>query len=96
MKAEFHPAAAEELSAAVLMYESRAAGLGSDLNAEVKRLTALLCATPRIGEPIDQRHRRFPMQRFPFGLIFRVDGELLRIVAVAHRRRLPGYWRERK
>jgi hypothetical protein len=29
-------------------------------------------------------------------MIYRADGELLRIVAVAHRRRLPGYWRERK
>jgi len=96
MKAEFHPAAAEELSAAALMYEGLAAGLGIDLNAEVKRLTTLLCATPRIGEPLDERHRRFPLQRFPFGLIYRTDGELLRIVAVAHRRRLPGYWRERE
>jgi hypothetical protein len=96
MKAEFHPAAAEELSVAAEMYEGFAAGLGIDLNAEVKRLTTLLCATPRIGEPLDERHRRFPLQRFPFGLIYRTDGELLRIVAVAHRRRLPGYWRERK
>ena len=95
MKAEFHPAAAEELSAAVLMYESLAAGLGIDLNAEVRRLTVLLCATPRIGEPLDERHRRFPLQRFPFGLIYRADGESLRVVAVAHRRRLPGYWRSR-
>ena len=96
MKPEFHPAAAEELSAAVLMYEGLATGLGLDLNAEVKRLAALLCATPRIGEPLDELHRRFPLQRFPFGLIYRSDGELLRIVVVAHRRRMPGYWRERK
>ena len=54
MKPEFHPAAAEELSAAVLMYEGLAAGLGVDLNAEVKRLAALLCARwmhQRAGRP---------------------------------------------
>ena len=96
MKPEFHPAAAEELSVAALMYEGLAAGLGVDFNAEVRRLTALLCATPRMGEPLDDVHRRFPLKRFPFGLIYRSDGELLRIVAVAHRRRMPGYWRERK
>ena len=96
MTPEFHPAAAEELSAAVLMYEGLSKGLGADLNTEVKRLATLLCSTPRIGEPLDPRHRRFPLQRFPFGLIYRSDGELLRIVAVAHRRRRPGYWQERK
>jgi toxin ParE1/3/4 len=96
MKPEFHPAAAEELMAAVQIYEEQAAGLGADLNAEVKRLTNLLCSTPRIGERLDTIHRRFPLQRFPFGVIFRVDGELLRIIAVAHRRRRPGHWRSRK
>lgn len=95
MMPEFHPAAAEELTAAVLMYEGLAAGLGVDLNGEVKRLTALLCATPRIGEPLDTLHRRFPLQRFPFGLIDRSGGKVLRIVAVAHRWRMPGYWRAR-
>ena len=96
MKPEFHPAAAEELTAAAQTYEEQAAGLGAELNAEVKRLAQLLCSAPRIGEHVDPRHRRFPLQRFPFGLIFRVDGEILQIIAVAHRRRRPSYWRKRK
>jgi len=96
MRSEFHPAAAEELTAAAQTYEEQAAGLGADLNSEVRRLTNLLCSSPRIGERLDSTHRRFPLQRFPFGLVFRVDGEILRIIAVAHRHRRPGYWRKRK
>ena len=96
MRPEFHPAAAEELTAAAQIYEEQAAGLGAELNAEVKRLTQLLCSTPHIGERLDSRHRRFPLQRFPFGLIFRDNGEILQIIAVVHRRRRPGYWRTRK
>lgn len=95
MTPEFHPAAEAELTAAVQLYEERVAGLGRDLSAETKRVAAVLCATPRIGEPLDDLHRRFPMKRFPFALIYRVDGDRLRIVAVGHRRRLPGYWRLR-
>jgi len=95
MRPEFHPAAADELAAAARIYQDRAEGLGRDLNAEVQRVAALLCATPRIGEPLDQIHRRFPLTRFPFALIYRADADLLRIVAVAHRRRRPGYWRSR-
>lgn len=96
MRPEFHPAAEEELTSAVLSYEDIVLGLGADLAVEVQRLTDLLCDSPRIGERLDDRHRRFPLQRFPFAVIFRVDGDTLRDVAVAHRRRHPGYWRERK
>jgi hypothetical protein len=51
---------------------------------------------PHIGEPIGHGLRRFPLKRFPFALLYRVDGERLRIIAVAHRRQRPGYWSRRK
>jgi hypothetical protein len=35
------------------------------------------------------------MHRFPFAFIYRIDGVLLRIIAVSHRRQRPGYWRGR-
>jgi hypothetical protein len=37
-----------------------------------------------------------PLRRFPFGLVYRVDGSRLRIVALAHRRQRPRYWASRK
>ena len=48
MKAEFHPDAAQELAAAVQMYESSLTGLGADLRVEVMRITSLLCRTPEL------------------------------------------------
>lgn len=86
MSPEFHPAAEEELTSAILGYDKKVRGLGSDLAVEVKRPTALLCDSPRIGERLDDRYRRFPLQRLPFAVAFRVDGDRLRIVALAHRR----------
>jgi len=95
MKPEFHPAAIIELEAAARIAQSRSPRLASELNAEVARVTDLLCRTPRMGEPLDATHRRFPLRRFPLALIYDVDGEALRIVAIAHRRQRPGYWRGR-
>jgi hypothetical protein len=95
MRVEFHPAAEQELAAAVALGESRSSGLGGELLSEAERLAEFLCDTPNIGEPLDARHRRFPMRRFPFAFIYRVDGELLRIIALAHRRQRPGYWQGR-
>ena len=96
MTPEFHPAAQEELAAAVKSGEERAAGLGRELLQEVRRVVGMLCGAPEIGKPLGTLYRRFPLRRFPFALVFRIDGERLRIIAMAHRRRRPGYWRHRK
>jgi plasmid stabilization system protein ParE len=95
MKARFHPAAEQELAAAVALGEARGFGLGLELLAEAKRVADLLCDTPRIGAPLGAAHRRFPLRRFPLALIYRVDGDVLYIVGVAHRRQRPGYWQGR-
>ena len=96
MTPEFHPAAARELSAAVQSGEEQTRGLGAELKAEAQRVTQLLLETPLIGESLGKSFRRFPFRRFPFAMIYRVDGDRLRILAVAHRRRRPGYWSQRK
>jgi hypothetical protein len=36
------------------------------------------------------------LQRFPYGVIYRVAGDTLRILAIAHRRQRPGYWHGRE
>ena len=53
MRAEFHPAAEQELAAAVTLGEQRSSGLGSPLVAEAERIVELLREAPGIGEPID-------------------------------------------
>lgn len=92
----FHPEAEQEVAAALKVGEERGFGLGRELIQEIRRVSTLLCDLPHVGELLDSRHRRFPLRKFPFGLIYRVDGELLRIIAVAHRRQRPGYWRGRE
>jgi hypothetical protein len=37
---------------------------------EVERVVALLCEFPDIGERLDDKRRRFPLRRFPFGISF--------------------------
>jgi plasmid stabilization system protein ParE len=96
MRLLFHPAAEQEVAAALKVGEERGFGLGRELVQEIRRVSALLSEMPSIGEPLDSQHRRFPLRKFPFGLIYRVNGDLVRVMAVAHRRQRPGYWRDRK
>jgi hypothetical protein len=43
----FHPAAEQELSAAMKIGEERGTGLGRELLIEVRRIVALLCDNPQ-------------------------------------------------
>jgi plasmid stabilization system protein ParE len=95
MRVEFFPAAEQELIEASEHYEAQLQGLGSDFLLEVERLSAVLIELPSLGEKLDPIHRRLPLRRFPYALIYRHDTEIIRVVAVAHRRRRPRYWSPR-
>ena len=95
MKVEFFPLAQFELQEAAAHYEGKVQGLGDDFILEVERVVGVLTELPSLGEKLDPVHRRIPLRRFPYALIFRRDAETIRIVAVAHRRRRPRYWQPR-
>jgi plasmid stabilization system protein ParE len=40
----------------------------------------------------DVRHRLVLLKRYPYSLIYRVDGDSVKIIAVAHSRRRRRYW----
>jgi hypothetical protein len=41
------------------------------------------------------RFRRYTLHRFPFSVVYRVESSRVFVLAVAHGRRRPGYWRDR-
>ncbi len=96
MVVEFHPAALQELEVASLFYEGRRPGLGEELADEIEDVCLLLSEYPTVARSADEVHRGIPLRRFPFTLLYRVRGTVVQIVAVAHKRKRPGYWRRRR
>lgn len=95
MNIEFLDSATEEFLRAVQFYQGQQRGLGSRLIEDLEGVTELLRETPRAGAPFVDKTRRFPLQHFPFNVVYFIDDETIVIVAVAHQRRKPGYWRSR-
>jgi toxin ParE1/3/4 len=93
---EFHPDADAELEEAALHYEARMAGLGKSFAAEVERTIALVREFPEAGSSVAPKRRRVLVARFPYSIVYRQEPNSIVIVAVAHQRRRPGYWRGRK
>jgi plasmid stabilization system protein ParE len=97
---EFGPAARDELAAAVDSYETDYPGRGIRFAGAVARTATSAAAAPLAGTAVPEVPealglRRRIIQGFPFTLIYRVVGDTLRIEAVAHTRRRPGYWLRR-
>lgn len=97
----FGPEAEEELSAAVTFYEERREGLGVALLLTVDHAVAALRGgqlsryplVPEVSRSLGVR--RLLLRRFPFAIVFVELADEIRVLAVAHTSRRPGYWRDR-
>jgi plasmid stabilization system protein ParE len=91
----FHPAAAAEVEAAGQWDAERspiaAQAFATEVNACVERVGEAPDRWPRYVRGT----RRYLFPHFPFSLVYRVRNGEIEIVAVAHHRRRPGYWRNR-
>jgi plasmid stabilization system protein ParE len=91
------PLALSELHDAAVFYAAKAnVELGLAFVAEFERTTNLILANPMLGTIFHDTRRRYFLRRFPYSVIYQVTSEELRVVAVAHHRRRPGYWSKRK
>ncbi|NOS82388.1 MAG: type II toxin-antitoxin system RelE/ParE family toxin [Nitrospira sp.] len=95
MRLEFHPEAELELIAAAVYYDKQVLGLGERFESEIRYATDLLLDQPEIGTFIGPYIRKFILTRFPFTLYYSAVSDVLRIEAVAHQSRRPGYWKSR-
>jgi toxin ParE1/3/4 len=91
------PEAKEELAAAASWYEERREGLGVELLAEVDALFTAIARNPSRFPPYprvvpDLAVRRASARRFPYAIAFVDLPTGVRVLAVAHERRRPGYW----
>jgi plasmid stabilization system protein ParE len=89
--------ASEELAEAVRWYETQRPGLGSDLLNAVAATIDMVVQQPQIGTAAypDPRTRRAVVRRFPYQLVYQITDAGIVIVAIAHLKRRPGYWKHR-
>lgn len=95
MKFYFHPYAEEEFDSAVGYYEQCQPGLGLEFAQEVYAAIARIVEYPNACPRLSKNSRRCLVNRFPYGIIYQIKVHALRILAVTHLNRRPGYWKER-
>jgi hypothetical protein len=94
------PEARDEIRSSGRRYEREREGLGADFRQEVEDAIARARRVgpdcrPVIGVPRDLGVLRVRLRRFPYQVVFIELERYIRVLAVAHERRRPGYWSQR-
>jgi plasmid stabilization system protein ParE len=89
--------AEEELNYSAFYYNKQAPGLGFDFLKEIKQSLQEIKRAPERWSEHENQIRKFNTKRFPFSLYYiyeKVEDKVI-IIAVAHQKRKPGYWKTR-
>lgn len=92
--------AEQELVEAERWYEVQRPGLGGEFRHAVEEAVARLLEAPHsaprlLSAPEAVGARQIFVKRFPDRIVFIEEGDALWILAFAHQRHRPGYWRDR-
>ena len=96
----FHPEAKAEFLAEVEWYDEREFGLGARFEIAVREAIDAAVDSPETwsvwpGWEREPAVRSKRVSGFPYRVVYFVTGEQLAVLAIAHAKRRPGYWRER-
>lgn len=93
---EFTPEAKAEFDEAFDWYAERSTSAAIEFANEVDAAISLITADP-------QRHFRTyvgcqlcRLRRYPYCVVYHHAGDIITVVAIAHAKRRPGYWRQRR
>jgi toxin ParE1/3/4 len=96
MRLVVHPMAQKELNGALSWSKKHfGASAAARLMARFEQAGEVLLREPAIGTPTAGAARKLPLGQLPYTIVYRVVGETITLLALAHQRRRPGYWRRR-
>ena len=95
MRVVLDPAAAAELREAAVFYEDCREGLGLEFLTNVEAALDAIARRPDLWRRLKGRFRRCLVHRFPYGVIYAVEDDVVYVAAVMHLKRKPGYWESR-
>ena len=95
MNYKFLPEARKDLIEAVAYYESCESALGLDFTIEVDKAIQRIIEYPTAWTTISKNCRRCIVGRFPYGIIYSIEQDLILIVSIMNLHRHPDSWKNR-
>jgi plasmid stabilization system protein ParE len=92
---EFFPDAEDEYREAYEWYAERSKRAAERFESAIDRALQLIEEAPDRWPMCDERHRFVIVKKYPYHVVYRCERDRVLVVAVAHGKRKPGYWRKR-
>ena len=87
--------AREDVLAAAEYYAGARNRYGQTFDEALEEASLKIADNPNRGTPFGGQFRRVRLNRFPFGILFTIDGNTVLIIAAMHLRRDPATWLNR-
>jgi toxin ParE1/3/4 len=94
-KLEFHPEALEEAENAAEWYATRSQRAALRFAVTLEQALTRLLEDPEQWPKYLHGTRQILLRRFPYLVVYLTQPGVVKVIAVAHARRKPGYWRFR-
>ena len=96
MKVYYDRPASRELIDAAKYYERQQTGLGRRFRSAIQQCIRQICQNPMAGAPYEEETRRWLSPQVPYAIVYLFEQEAIRILAIAHTRQEPLYWKGRR
>lgn len=94
MKVDYHLLAQADIHEALAYYETQMPGTGERFYSELEKKIAQIAESPRQFRDYGG-YRRANLNVFPYYIAFTTAGDTIQILAVAHAKRHPDFWKKR-
>ena len=84
-----------EIEAAFHWYRARNPEAAAGFRVEAFECIDGLSEDPKKWKMDEDGTQKCLLRHFPYTVVYEIDGKVVFVLAVAHRRREPGYWRRR-
>ncbi|HEV8605802.1 MAG TPA: type II toxin-antitoxin system RelE/ParE family toxin [Tepidisphaeraceae bacterium] len=95
-KFAFAKAAEVELAEVIAYYNAEKPGLGDEFADAVDKAIQEVVEHPHRWTIILDDKRRYRLERFPYGLVYKIVSAKIFFLAVMHLHRDPNYWKDRE
>jgi plasmid stabilization system protein ParE len=96
MRLSYHDVARQELVDIAQWYEHERTGLGERFADAYESVVTRILENPELFGLVGRHDRMADMKPFPYGIVFRVVGDVVRIKCVRHHSRHPRFGFGRK
>ncbi|PRM99505.1 type II toxin-antitoxin system RelE/ParE family toxin [Aliarcobacter cryaerophilus] len=95
MKVLFLELAEQEFYDSQEYYEEHQTNLGNKFTSEVYNALKRIQKFPSMFIKVKKDIRKCIINKFPFNILYSIEGDIILVIAIAHHHRNPDYWIDR-